>query len=253
MARSLTSLREGERYLRYRGLHGRFAAEGDGPELRELMTAPDLFFARPNVTMLKSSVRSCIARGEIDGREIVVKRIQARSYVKALKRSFVPTPAARAWRASWRLREMGIPTARPIAYVERRYGPFRGRSWEIMEWLPGVDALAFVRDAPTQDLSTVVDRIAILIGRLHDARISHGDNNVRNFVIHEGYPYLIDLDGLFIHPSWSPVYRRYVRRDLRRLLRNWRRHPIMHELLREAFIRHGVGRTAGCDSFLREG
>ncbi|MEX0606697.1 MAG: lipopolysaccharide kinase InaA family protein [Halofilum sp. (in: g-proteobacteria)] len=218
----------------------RFAEENDGPGLRELLADPDGFFERPDVTTLKSGSRSHVARGQVDGREIVVKRTRSKAIAKAIKRSFVPTRAARVWRASWRLHDMGVPTAQPLACVERRYGPLRGRSWQVMEWLPGVDALAFVQDASPQELRVAAYGIAALITTLHDARITHGDNNVRNFLICDGKAYLIDLDGLVIHPPWSPVLQRYIRRDLRRILHNWRVHPEMRKLLRQALLHYGA-------------
>ncbi len=223
-------------------LRGHVTLERDSAPLRELLADPIAFTHSDAVTVLKDNARSRVVRGWLDDRYVVVKQSHAKTPTKALKRSFLPSRAARGWYAAHTVETFGVPTAGAIAYVDARHGPFRGRSWLVSEWVPGQDArtcLASPAIAP-DERRRLIRAIADIYVRLHRARITHGDNRPENFLIHDGRPVLIDLDVTMRHPSWSIVFRRYARSDVRELVARWQNLPEIADEFRRAFRDYGV-------------
>lgn len=226
-----------------RRLHGRLVDEFDNPELRSLLMDPDRLCSSPGAEILKQDRRSTVVRLTAGGVSMVVKQNHGRSLVKELKRAFAPSRAARAWHAAHTVEALDIDTAAPIAYIERRYGCFRGRSWLVLQSLPGPDARQYLTDPETPDSERerIIDAIVGIYRRMHAANFTHGDNRPQNFVIVDGRPHVIDLDVAILHPRWSPVRRRYMRRDIRRLLSHWQhQYPGIEAGFRAAFKRHGM-------------
>lgn len=223
-------------------LRGRIVDEFDSEELRELLRSPDGFAARSGSELIKRHARSTVTRTRVGGVGVVIKENHAVSAAKALKRALLPSRAARAWYAAHMVEGLGIDTAAPVAYVERRYGPFRGRSWVVLVDLRGMDAQSYLLDtgiAPDEH-ARIVDAIAGIYATLHRANVTHGDNRPQNFIVVDGRPHIIDLDVAAVHPWWSFLKRRFMRRDLRRFVDRWHRHPEIAAEFRSAFERHGL-------------
>lgn len=230
--------------VRFRGggLRGQVVLEHNSPALRKVLADPLAFTHSDAVTVLKDNPRSRVVRGWVDDRYVVVKQSHAKTPIKAIKRSFLPTRAARGWYAAHTVEAFGVPTASAIAYVDARHGPFRGRSWLVSEWIPGQDARTCLTSPAIDpdERRRLIRAIVDIYVRLHRARITHGDNRPENFLIHDGCPVLIDLDVTLRHPWWSLVFRRYRRRDVRILIARWRNVPEIAEEFRRAFRDYGV-------------
>jgi hypothetical protein len=148
-------------------------------------------------------------------RPIVVKRYNVKSPLHRVRRWF-KSRARTAWRNGHRLEFLGIPTAAPLALVEERFGPLRGRSWLVMEDC-GDDDLdgAVARDGWRE---VWLDQLVALLGILRALGLGHGDMKATNVLIRNDVLHLIDLDAL---GERSGGYR--VDRD--RLLSNWAEQP----------------------------
>lgn len=202
------------------------AAGADSPELRGVLADPTRFLASPGVHILKAGRRSTVGVGRIGGRTVVVKRTHPPGRWRAmLRRAFTPTRGARAWVYSRRLAALGIPTAPLLAFAERRFGPLRLSSCQVLAYLEGVDALTFLADpgVTAGDRERVLGEIVALMARVHRAGMSHRDNRIQNFILVDGTPHIIDLDGMHRHTRWSPVRRRYMDGDWRQLAANLQR------------------------------
>lgn len=230
--------------VRFRGgrLRGQVVLEHDSAALRAVLADPLAFTHSDAVTVLKDNPRSRVVRGWLDDRYVVVKQSHAKTPIKAFKRAFLPSRAARGWYAAHTVEAFGVPTASAIAYVDARHGPFRGRSWLVSEWVPGEDARTCLT-SPTIDpdeRTRLIRAIADIYVRMHRARITHGDNRPDNFLIHEGLPVLIDLDVTMRHPRWSIVFRRHARRDVRELIARWHAEPGIADEFRGTFRDYGL-------------
>jgi serine/threonine-protein kinase RIO1 len=128
---------------------------------------------------------------------------------------------------------MGIATARPLALLERRWGPIRRRAYFITAHVAGEPLAAIVarhRDDPDR-LAACAERLVQLLERLRRLRLSHGDFKASNLIWTEEALYLLDLDGMRKHARW-PGFQRAFRKDVQRLLANWPQETAFGSLLK---------------------
>lgn len=213
----------GGRNLRTWSCRAAIAAGADSPELRAVLADPTRYLASPGVRILKQSPRSTVGQGRIGDTPVVVKQTHSpRRWSTVLRRAFSPSRAARAWVYARRLAALDIPTAPLLAYAERRFGPLRLASCQVQAYLDGVDAATYLADPGVTDADRerALDGIVAIIVRLHRAGMSHRDNRIQNFIVVDGEPHIIDLDGMYRHTRWSPVRRRYMEGDWERLCAN---------------------------------
>ncbi len=199
----------------------------DADFLAPLLDSPDA--AIHQGIPLKDGRTCTVVRVEQDGRPLVIKRYNLKSFQHALERFWRPTRAWHAWREGHRLRFLGIPTPKPLALIEERIGPLRRRAFLVNEFCPGINLLKALSPdhEPGDDMGS---EILTLFQLLHDLRISHGDLKATNLLWHEGRVFLIDLDALEQHLSASS-YARAWQVDRARLLRNWPSTSVLHQWL----------------------
>lgn len=186
--------------------------------LAPLLADPDAWLEKG--LPLKRGRTATLARIEIDGLPLVIKRYNIKGAIHALSRAWRPSRAWHAWREGHRLGFLGIPTPQPLALIERRVGPLRSTAWLITEYCPGQDMarhLAASLDTPSTPEFAALES---LCEKLVAARISHGDLKATNLLWHEGRINLIDLDATHQHTS-APSFTRAWRKDRTRLLQNW--------------------------------
>ena len=188
----------------------------DSPALCELVADPDSAFAG---ALLKKGNTSTVAKITVDSRELVFKRYNIKGLWHGINRAPRRTRAARSWENAHRLRFHEIATARPIALIERRYGPLRSTSFFVAEYVPGPNVGEFLAATPDRR-QEVVQKTAELLCALKSLRLSHGDMKATNIIIRDGEPVLLDLDAMRVHRSQASL-RRAIGRDARRLLANW--------------------------------
>jgi len=134
-------------------------------------------------------------------RDYVIKRYNPKGLLHSLRHSLKRSRARHGWLNAYRLLYLGIPTPRPIAFIEEYTGWLLKRSWLITELAPGPklhDYLANPEITKTQKTETI-DKVFKILARLEDNRITHGDLKHVNLIITPDGPTLIDLDSLKIH------------------------------------------------------
>ncbi|PKO34137.1 MAG: hypothetical protein CVU34_08970 [Betaproteobacteria bacterium HGW-Betaproteobacteria-7] len=186
-------------------------------ELRSLLADPDAAMAGGR--LLKDGGTCTVAAVRVAGRTLVVKRYNLKHWRHALSRAWRPSRAWHSWQAAHRLAFYGIATPRPLALIEERAGPLRGRAFLIAEHCPGINLLDDL-DPAREPEAELQQALCSLFRTLHQLRISHGDLKATNLLWHDGEIVLIDLDALVEHRSAS-TFARAWRRDRARLLRNW--------------------------------
>ena len=138
----------------------------------------------------------------------------------ALSRSWRPSRAWHSWLEGHRLNFLGIATPRPLALVEQRAGPLRGKAWLISEYCDGASLAERYPDPDTAPPAAELDALGALLRQLVAARISHGDLKATNLLWCDGTPHLIDLDAMRQHAG-EAAFRRAWEKDCARFLRNW--------------------------------
>ncbi len=197
--------------------------------LAPLLADPDRALAAGQ--LLKDGGTCTVARTEIAGQTLVIKRYNLKNAGHALSRAWRPSRAAHSWVAGHRLAFLGIATPAPLALVEERLGPLRRRAWLVNAWCPGRNLLEHL--APHVDRAppaAEAEALRQLFATLHRERISHGDLKASNLLWHEGRIVVIDLDALRQHRS-AAAHARAWRRDRARLLRNWPAGSALHRWL----------------------
>ncbi|PKO58869.1 MAG: hypothetical protein CVU19_06670 [Betaproteobacteria bacterium HGW-Betaproteobacteria-13] len=170
-------------------------------------------------TLLKRGNTCTVARVLIGAQPVVVKRYNLKNLRHALSRLWRPSRGWHSWREGHRLRLFGIPTPTPLALVEERWGPLRGRAWLITEHCPGIDLLTHL-DPDSAPPPAEASALHILFATLYRERISHGDLKATNLLWDGKDVQLIDLDAMQQHRS-DAAHKRAWQRDRKRLLRNW--------------------------------
>ena len=185
--------------------------------LAPLIADPDAWLEQG--VSLKRGRSATLAQVELNGRKLVVKRYNIKNAGHALSRAWRPSRAWHSWIAAHRLRFLGINTPRPLALIEQRLGPLRGRAWLVTEYCSGPnlqDRLAGEDRLPPE----IAEAVQSLFAQLAAARISHGDLKATNFVCSGNGLCVLDLDAMRRHDS-EAAFRRAWTRDRARFLRNW--------------------------------
>ena len=203
------------------------------PAVVPLLDDPEAFMA--NGLMLKDGNSATVSRLTFQDQSLVIKRYNIKNQRHRLRRCLRPSRGRIAWCNAHMLRLIGIATPRPLALIEERWGPLRSRAFLICAYQPGVHLADYWRhDWEARDpRATALPPLRTLLARLAAARISHGDLKATNLIVHDGAITLVDLDGLRVHRR-SRSFGRQFRKDCHRLLRNWQRHPAIHEALRRS-------------------
>jgi tRNA A-37 threonylcarbamoyl transferase component Bud32 len=199
------------------------------PELQPLLAAPDSYLEQGQ--QFKGGGAATVARVELNGQPLLVKRYNIKHLAHWFKRFWRPSRAWHSWREGNRLELLGIATAHPLAVLERRWCWLRGTAYLITEYLPGHDIIAhfapYLDATPPLAQLQAVDRLFVSLLR---ERISHGDFKGHNLLWDGANWALIDLDAMRQHGGDGSFKRAYAR-DRARFLRNWPASSTLHQLL----------------------
>ena len=197
-----------------------------------LMSAPDSLLRDSPDVRLKTGNSSTVGLCTINGRKLVVKRYNIKSFWHGLSRFWRPSRAADSWANAYRLGMYAILTAVPVALLETRFGPFRGRAFFVAAHVASPDLAHYLEDAAVSEAQKKqsVQELARLMYKMLLLQIAHGDLKASNILVEDGRPVLIDLDSLREYRCKHRFEVAHVR-DLKRLLKNWQDKPQVREWL----------------------
>jgi tRNA A-37 threonylcarbamoyl transferase component Bud32 len=199
-------------------------------DLATFATDPEAAFSGAQV--LKAGNSATVVRARIGERTLIVKRYNTKGLWHALRRALKPAARfRRAWLNGQRLWLLGIPTARPLLLLERRFGPLRGVAYLVMEDLGDGDLATEVdqQGMSASRLGQLVD----LFRALRGAGLSHGDTKATNLLVIPAGLAVIDLDAMVESAAGQG-------RDVRRLLANFDGRPEVRRQIAEAFAAAGL-------------
>ncbi|MDP2248463.1 MAG: lipopolysaccharide kinase InaA family protein, partial [Nitrosomonadales bacterium] len=197
-----------------------------------LLNAPDALIDGPGCQRLKSGKTCTVSMTEINDRKMVVKRYNIKSFWHGLGRLWRPSRAAASWANAHRLLMYGIATAAPVALLETRFGPLRGKAFFLAEYVQAPNIADLMQDVllDQDQKRSAVQALAALMYKLSLLQIVHGDLKASNIHIDGSQPVLIDLDSLYQCGCKARFEAGHVR-DLKRLLRNWQDQPEVRQWL----------------------
>ena len=188
--------------------------------------------------LYKTGGTASVARIEVGGRTLVLKRYNIKNTAHWFKRFWRPSRAWHSWTEGHRLEFLDIATPRPLAVLEQRVMGLRSRAYLVTEYVDGPDLIESFQpyvesgDAPQEQVQALVH----LMQQLIRERISHGDFKGHNLFWKDSQWSLIDLDAMCQHAtqlSFAPAYAR----DRARMLRNWPSDSALHRRLDELLPR----------------
>ncbi len=179
----------------------------------------DLDAALAAVTLLKDGGSATVGLIDWHGRPLVIKRYNLKGFWHRFRRCWRPTRAWHSWLAAHKLRVLGVATPRPIALVEERWGPLRGRAYLLSECSAGTDLVNACEAGDEQLLCELGAALRRLLGLFSFHQVSHGDFKATNLLWREQLE-LIDLDSVCWHSRRSR-WQKARDKDVARLLRNW--------------------------------
>jgi serine/threonine protein kinase len=178
-----------KRVLIFENYRGEVAPEFDDLFFLDAISRPDteILLERRNKVGV---VRIPMSSGP--PREIVVKEFSPRGFIR-LKSLFQPSKAARAWRGALALKERGLKTAPPAAYLERRRRGLVERSYFFAERIEGAEEVrSLFRRLGPAELDPLLAALADHLSLCHDRGILHRDLSDGNVMVKK------DASGRFV-------------------------------------------------------
>jgi len=170
---------------------------------------------------LKNGDTSSVSRSMWNNKNIVTKRYNHRGFWHSLRHTIKRSRALRCWINGHRLFNLGIPTPKPLAYIEHRKGLLVWTSYLVTEFVDARMLCDFERDSSVsqQQLSRIIGQVKELLERLAKHRISHGDLKHTNILITDKGPVLTDLDAMVVHKiNW--LFQSKRQKDMARFLKD---------------------------------
>ncbi len=212
----------------------------DTSDLRVWLLVPDAPFENLQADWLKRGNSASVVRADIGGRARVVKRYNLKNFGHWLRRCWRPSRAWHSWRNAQRLVLWGLPTPRPVALLENRFGCLRGRAWYVSEYVPGEPLRTALAAADPHQRQALLDRLCALLTDLKRLNLSHGDLKATNLLVDQDNTLmLLDLDALRRHRRRAAFERAFAR-DLARLRANWADQPALLAELDQALSDAGL-------------
>lgn len=192
--------------------------------VKQLLSRIDELLGNP-ACLLKNGNTCTVGKVEMNHREYVIKRYNLKNSGHRLRCALHRTRAEKSWYNAHYLLLLGIPTAKPVALSEERWGPLRGKAYFMCRFLPGPLLEDYLLHEPSAaKRQQVAGQLVDLLNRLFLAGLSHGDLKSTNFIVVKDVVHLIDLDSLQAHKTgWG--LRRAWKNDWDRFMRNWQNHP----------------------------
>ncbi|MDH0649203.1 lipopolysaccharide kinase InaA family protein [Pseudomonas sp. GD03858] len=209
---------------------------GEVEALRPVLEQADALIDQGH--LYKTGGAASVARIEVGGRKLVLKRYNIKNTAHWFKRFWRPSRAWHSWIEGHRLEFLDIATPRPLAVLEQRVMGLRSTAYLVTEYADGPDLIEcfapFVQSGEAPDEQ--VEALVRVMQQLIRERISHGDFKGHNLFWQNGEWSLIDLDAMCQHAtqlSFAPAFAR----DRARLLRNWPSSSALHQRLDQVLPR----------------
>jgi tRNA A-37 threonylcarbamoyl transferase component Bud32 len=137
-------------------------------------------------------------------REIVVTRFDEAGVRHALAERWRGSPARRRWLAAHLLGMLGVATARPLAFIERRTGPWRQRSYLLTEKVEGqtLHELLSADEVSRQWKQKALGQLADALDRLANYGVTYRDSDLTGIRVSKDRLIFVGVGHIVTH--WFP-------------------------------------------------
>ena len=160
---------------------------------------------------------AALTSAEGRGEEVVIKEFRPRGF-KRLRTLVVASPALKSWRGSLAMTAAGVATPAPVAYFEKRRGPWLEKCFFITAYAGGMREIrGLYEPLPEERRRRLVSDLAGFLAAGHRGGILHRDLSDGNVLVAEsggGYRFqLVDTNRVRVKRRIGPL------RGVRNLIR----------------------------------
>jgi len=142
-----------------------------------------------------------VSRVSLGSIEVVVKRYSYKGVIHSIRHTLKKSRARRNWLHAHRLGMLNIPTAKPLAFIEKRRLSIVYKSYFVTEYVDGQRLSDFLQDTGLleQQRLGIIKKITELLNKLNKNQITHGDLKHSNILVVDNKPIVLDLDSMRVH------------------------------------------------------
>lgn len=204
-------------------------------ELETILKNPENAFKNASAIMLKDGHSSTVIKITLDQKEYVIKRYNIKNIWHFLRRMLRQTRAAFNWQIANKLILFGLPTAQPVAYIEKHFLGLKSTSYYISEYVQAQNLLNYYENYKnkTIDLHVILKNILALIKNFKHLKMCHGDLKSTNILITPDHQIcFIDLDGAKEFSSSAQAHKNW-QEDLVRFIKNFKGDDELVQIIQE--------------------
>jgi heptose I phosphotransferase len=169
---------------------------------------------------LKQGNSATVVKTEVGGKQIVIKRYNMKSTGHFVRRCLRPSRAAVSWCNANLLEFVGLPTVKPLGFIENRQFGLRQNAYFICEYVEAYELSSLY--AQREPAESELEQIKVIFTTLEQEQISHGDLKASNFLLDEqGQVLLIDLDAMNGRHHCRYTFNKAFAEDKKRFMENW--------------------------------
>ena len=168
------------------------------PTMRDLLHDPDRFLDGQDCRIIQNNFKSKLGLIRVNGNELVIKYHNYKDRLHRFRRYFRPTRASKNWYYSKLLLNEGVWVPEPVACIETRIGPLRGKSYFIYEYVSGMNGEDYFRQFrhDSDRVDRGMDLVVELVRRIKKLGLIHGDIRMSNLIFKDDRICLLDLDDI---------------------------------------------------------
>lgn len=170
--------------------------------------------------MLKDGGSSTVVLVQWHGQPLVIKRYNVKGVGHFMRRCLRQSRALHCWQQGLLWRVLQMPTPQPLAVLEKRWGPLRKGGYLVTKYSGAEDIISALNDADQSATPQLLSSLAVLLQRMAQYSLSHGDFKGTNILVSNECVNFIDLDAANCHSNRAD-FLRASNKDWSRLQRNW--------------------------------
>lgn len=193
------------------------------PALQQFLRNPDLFLAEP-IKYFKNipGDTSLVALIKIENKLLVVKRYNVKTSLHKIKLWFRQSRAMTSWKNVEMLCKHHIPTVKPVALLEKRFGPLRDVAYFVYEYIDGTMCCDYFEK--NSRLTDIFKKALISFSntakKMQAAYIYHRDCHHNNMIMNElGEVILLDLDHMKQYNFFKQRFAKSHKKDMAKFIK----------------------------------
>lgn len=213
-------------------------ATKDSRSLIDVFRKVDSYFGSIHGEPLKNDRSSTVVKVRVDDeKDIVIRRDNAVSPFKFLKRLFQKSRSRKIWENAQLLNSLGLNTIKPLALIEDYRFLFRVGSYVVYEYIGGTTLKDYYLDPDISFSSKekMAEKSVASIKSWHSLGITHGDPKSSNILVSRNDLFFIDTEDIKRHKHrWRK--RHALARDRYITLHNLQKFPALRKTWVRPFV-----------------